>query len=362
MGKCDKRERIIHMDCEYRDGKFYMQYLPGCLPTVFTARFKAPADFTQGDTIVVKDAEMPVMTSQMEAASTGIFKTGVIMMCEIDLDRNLAFIRTGGGFGSGEDVEFQTSDIVYYIDPNGDDSPYNSGGVDSPFKTLAGAGRAAWHNIVMNPLGQLTFSFNPGNYDLNSADLLLMTEANHPLGLVFRGSNQQDKPVLNADHFICKAGLRKFENLRLRGTAQYTVHTVLAESSAVVNLQDVEIIAGKPNCYLVFSFAQSVIQILGSLRLNGNGHNISIALGVHESFFRTFNTSIIALENLPQVTNAFARSTGGQIWLPGTSFTGSTSGKRYDIIANGVINTESGRPDYLPGTINGTTATGGQYL
>ena len=46
----------------------------------------------------------------------------------------------------------------------------------------------------------------------------------------------------------------------------------------------------------------------------------------------------------------------------GTSFTGSATGKRYDVTGNGVIYTFGAGATYFPGDVAGTTATGGQYL
>jgi hypothetical protein len=43
------------------------------------------------------------------------------------------------------------------------------------------------------------------------------------------------------------------------------------------------------------------------------------------------------------------------------TFSGSATGKRYDVATNGVINTNGGGATYLPGNSAGTTATGGQY-
>ena len=45
----------------------------------------------------------------------------------------------------------------------------------------------------------------------------------------------------------------------------------------------------------------------------------------------------------------------------GNTFSGSATGKRYDIFANGAVFTNGGGPTYFPGDVAGTTATGGQY-
>jgi hypothetical protein len=63
-----------------------------------------------------------------------------------------------------------------------------------------------------------------------------------------------------------------------------------------------------------------------------------------------FSSSFIAVE-------AAASST-----LQGMTYAGTgATGKRYDVAINGVINTFGGGASYFPGSIAGTTATGGQY-
>lgn len=57
----------------------------------------------------------------------------------------------------------------------------------------------------------------------------------------------------------------------------------------------------------------------------------------------------------------------GHVELTGVSFDVSTysatvTGKRYDINGNGVCNTGGGGASFVPGTVAGTTATGGQYM
>lgn len=44
------------------------------------------------------------------------------------------------------------------------------------------------------------------------------------------------------------------------------------------------------------------------------------------------------------------------------TFTGSATGKRYNVLSNGVIETNGAATTFLPGDVVGTTATGGQYV
>lgn len=93
----EKPNAIIDVDCHYDAGKFILARLPGCLPTLCTVRFIAPADYVQGDTIIVKGGELAVRTPGMSAAGSDMFKTGAVVHCDIDLDRSLAFFWLGAG-------------------------------------------------------------------------------------------------------------------------------------------------------------------------------------------------------------------------------------------------------------------------
>lgn len=96
---CCSKGYIVDAECIYDGGRFIMGSLPGCLPTLFTARFRAPADYVAGNVVVVKGKELPVRTPGMVAATSDIFKAGAVIHCDIDLDRELAFFWQGGGNG-----------------------------------------------------------------------------------------------------------------------------------------------------------------------------------------------------------------------------------------------------------------------
>lgn len=93
--------KIIDVDCEYDNGKFVITHLPCPLPSLFTIRFTAPADYAQSDVIVVKGTELPVRTPGMVDATAGIFMAGAVIHCDIDLEREIAFCWQGGNGGAG---------------------------------------------------------------------------------------------------------------------------------------------------------------------------------------------------------------------------------------------------------------------
>ena len=71
------------------------------------------------------------------------------------------------------------------------------------------------------------------------------------------------------------------------------------------------------------------------------------------------NGITITLTGTPNITN-FAQCIAGIMQLASNTYSGSATGTRYNASLNGVIYTAGGA-SYFPGSIAGTTATGGQY-
>lgn len=70
----------------------------------------------------------------------------------------------------------------------------------------------------------------------------------------------------------------------------------------------------------------------------------------------------ITLTGTPAFTDCFVRATGlAVVRAPAVTFVGSATGVRYVAELNSVINTSGGGASYLPGSMAGILATGGQY-
>ena len=69
----------------------------------------------------------------------------------------------------------------------------------------------------------------------------------------------------------------------------------------------------------------------------------------------------VTISGTPAFSSAYAViGRAGTALLNGCTFSGSATGKRYDVTLNGILLTAGGAT-YLPGNVSGTTATGGQY-
>ncbi|TWB19525.1 hypothetical protein FBZ99_101298 [Rhizobium sp. ERR 1071] len=76
-----------------------------------------------------------------------------------------------------------------------------------------------------------------------------------------------------------------------------------------------------------------------------------------------FSTGTITFNGTPSFAQAVAYATmGGTITCqPTTAMSGSATGARYTATLNGIINSSGQGANYFPGSVAGTTSTGGQY-
>lgn len=71
----------------------------------------------------------------------------------------------------------------------------------------------------------------------------------------------------------------------------------------------------------------------------------------------------ITLSGTPAFSDAFASGEElGEVRVPGCTFSGSATGKRYNSIQNAIVSSNGGGASYFPGDVAGTTATGGIYI
>ena len=69
----------------------------------------------------------------------------------------------------------------------------------------------------------------------------------------------------------------------------------------------------------------------------------------------------VTLTGNPNFSGAFVMAGDGGIYAANNTFAGSATGPRYDAHLNGVILTNNKGVNYFPGSVAGSTSTGGQY-
>ena len=101
----------------------------------------------------------------------------------------------------------------------------------------------------------------------------------------------------------------------------------------------------------------------GSIEATGN-YSITGGARRHISNFAgqvRIQSRTVTLTGTPAFSIETVLSQGGVVYINGNTFSGAATGTRYLANNNGVIYTNAGGATYLPGSVAGSTATGGQY-
>lgn len=101
-----------------------------------------------------------------------------------------------------------------------------------------------------------------------------------------------------------------------------------------------------------------LIECKGNYSITGSASYHHVAAPLSE--IRITGAYTITLTGTPAFTT-YAYCNFGFLHFSSITYSGSATGKRYDVSENGLIKTYGGGASYLPGGTSGTTATGGQY-
>jgi hypothetical protein len=111
--------------------------------------------------------------------------------------------------------------------------------------------------------------------------------------------------------------------------------------------------------YLIQVTDQSTVNVIGDLRINAGTYTSAfLVLG---GFYRGggIQITLVATVTMSSVFISVGRTS--ECLINGITWVGTFVGKRYEVTTNGVCETLTGNINYFPGTVAGTTATGGQY-
>ncbi len=374
---CEKMDRIIDVDCEYAVGKFKFRKLPSCLPELFTVRFKAPADFTEGDTIIVKEFEMPVTTPGMTTAPTGLFANGAIIHCDIDMDRKLAFIIQSGECDCEPEMKALTQDTDFYVGLDGDDLD-GDGTLASPWATLSGAldHLRGYHGRGYTA----TIKILDGTYKMN--DRVYIWDGCLPGGTI-RVTSASGNPESVVLHWPNAASINQTTGIMVHNTSAIIdsitirVREMASDQNALVAYANALLSINSLIFEISRDTGRSIIMASSSSRIdlvNGSRNYIEVKTdpGIKiGSFIRSIYSCLIAFHiseirwsGPAQFTTGFVHADFGATVLfvaPNTQFVGGTiTGPRYFATRCGVCGTGKGE-NYLPGSQNGTVTRNGVY-
>jgi hypothetical protein len=99
----------------------------------------------------------------------------------------------------------------------------------------------------------------------------------------------------------------------------------------------------------------------------GDGYKITGGAGIAHAYaapggYISFADSPILIVGNPTFGGAFCVGNDGIVACYAATFTGTAIGSRYDIQANGVIDTNGGGANFLPGNSAGSSSSGGEYI
>ncbi|MCC8179698.1 MAG: hypothetical protein LIP23_02120 [Planctomycetes bacterium] len=351
---CVKSDRIVDVECCYKDGVFYLGRLPSCLPALFTARFTAPQNFTVGDVFVVRDNECAPKTLAMEEPADKIFCAGAVVRCDIDMEREMIFFSAGLSFDPCR-CEFQTGDLAYYIDPNGDDSPTTPGTEAAPFKSIMTA-----YTILSNrrvPASNTTFYINPGSYPAEAIDIVPGMIAHN---LIIRATNVNDKPTLDCSTIF-------------RGASQLSLVDLNIDLSKLCIVSASRLVSNGCAFKLSASFNDAVLMNVaerGNVIFNGtnvldfSGKSMGIGLNIYGYGAIDLN-GMLTIKNATSFTSTFAFVGQKGMYTANTgsalTYNSGITGRRYTATSHGIIVTNGGGANYFPGSDAGIAESGGAY-
>lgn len=108
------------------------------------------------------------------------------------------------------------------------------------------------------------------------------------------------------------------------------------------------------------------VQISGHVMVSGYGASFA-TIGNNSCLYWNNNgeaglTIPFTLTNTPYFRDAFMQVDNGMAYIHAVAFSGAATGKRWSVMRNGVVSTNSPDPNYLPGNSAGSAQSGGQYV
>lgn len=142
---------------------------------------------------------------------------------------------------------------------------------------------------------------------------------------------------------LASTGLR---NIQISGRSQLQYRNIVSQGAAGLNTH-------------IAAINGAEVQSLGNITLNGNSAIGFLAAAFGLMNIRSQPITFAAGTTIP--ARAFQASDQGRVDMLSVTFSGSFTGKRYEATGLGAIFTNNAGETYIPGTIAGTTATGGIY-
>jgi hypothetical protein len=250
------------------------------------------------------------------------------------------------------------SDRTYYVATTGSDS--NDGlTISTPLLNIQTAVDLIANTLFIPSSRTVTVQLADGTYTVNTSVVLRPTAGGGTF--IISGNAGNAASVIctisvNGGVYLASdiAGLWNIRNLTLQSSASGS--GLVAERGASIAFQN--LIFGSGMSSHLVPATNSAIRATGNYTITGSAtqHVNSVVGGTLDVTNRT-----ITLTGTPVFTYFCNCGYAATANFAGCTFSGSATGSRYQVFANGVIITGGASATFLPGNAVGTTLTGGVY-
>ena len=257
--------------------------------------------------------------------------------------------------------EVLTANRTYYVATTGSDS--NDGlTVGTPFltlqkawNTLAGLDLSVYAGTISVATGTYTAGINMTSMPVGGSGIFITGDATTPANvhLSINGSAF----TINAP-LPCGMTISGFKATLTGNGRNFIGHNSVGRVLAI----NIECAAGGGGfgAFYGANFAGAKIVISSTQLISGGGSSyISAEDGGRIQFFGI----TVTLTGTPAFSWVFANSGGiSKIIMGGATFSGAATGTRYQVLQNSVLDTAGGGASFFPGSVAGSSTSGGQYL
>lgn len=213
--------------------------------------------------------------------------------------------------------------------------------------------RAYWTNISDLSSGW-TIQIADGTY----AETVNLKDV-HALGATIIGnsSNSAAVQVQGVTDTFVAVGLNTKWSLRYMGLSATNGNVIRAERGSQIAYRAITF--GTAQSAHVSATSMARVFADGNYTINGNA---AFHFFTHSHGLIDFTGAAVTVSGNPAFSAATAYAEShGCIRATGASFSGSATGKRYDVRTNAVIDINGGGTSFFPGSTAGSTASGGEY-
>jgi hypothetical protein len=252
------------------------------------------------------------------------------------------------------------ADITIYVATTGNDSTNTGLTVGSPFSTLQNAFSLLHKYYDLNGY-KATIQVADGTYAVGiSVSCLLVGQTTIDQFVMSGNAGTPSNVIISTTSADCilvgDTGLIKIQNLKVIATTSgYGIQALEGGRLSFSGM-----VFGACASGHIRSVMGGKIRAVGNYTINGSSpcHIMAHAGSV---FYQQGFT--VTLSGTPAFSTAFSQCTdSSNLQALAITYLGSATGSRYNVNANGVLNTQGGGANFFPGNAVGTTATGGIYV